>query len=55
MHSKTLVTDGKLFIVGTANMDRRSFDLNFEVNAVVYDAEHAKKMRAVFFQDLATA
>ena len=55
VHSKTMVTDGKLFIVGTANMDRRSFDLNFEVNAVVYDADHAKNMRAIFFQDLGFA
>jgi len=52
VHAKTLVTDGKLFIVGTANMDYRSFDLNFEVNAIVYDAEMACKMRDIFFEDL---
>ncbi|RYF89207.1 MAG: cardiolipin synthase [Chitinophagaceae bacterium] len=52
VHAKTLVTDGKLFIVGTANMDYRSFDLNFEVNAIVYDVEMSQKMRAIFFQDL---
>src|SRR5690606_2031226 len=37
VHSKTMVTDGKIAMVGTANMDYRSFDLNFEVNAIVYD------------------
>ncbi len=52
VHAKTLVTDSKLFIVGTANMDSRSFELNFEVNAVVYDATLAKKMRQIFFDDL---
>jgi cardiolipin synthase len=52
VHAKTLVTDGKLFVVGTANMDYRSFDLNFEVNAIVYDAEMAKKMREIFFADM---
>ncbi|HSN60217.1 MAG TPA: cardiolipin synthase [Ferruginibacter sp.] len=52
VHAKTLVTDRKLFIVGTANMDYRSFDLNFEVNAIVYDAKLAQEMSARFFKDL---
>ncbi len=52
IHSKTMVTDGKLSIVGSANMDYRSFELNFEVNAIVYDLAFAKKLRAVFFDDL---
>ncbi len=52
VHAKTMVTDGKLFIVGTANMDYRSFDLNFEVNAIVYDREMSWKMREIFFTDL---
>ena len=55
VHAKTLVTDSKLFIVGTANMDYRSFDLNFEVNAIVYDVEMACKMREIFFEDLKQA
>ncbi|MBC7872408.1 MAG: cardiolipin synthase [Ferruginibacter sp.] len=55
VHAKTMVTDSKLFIVGTANMDRRSFDLNFEVNAVVYDTALATKMRSIFFTDLESA
>ena len=55
VHAKTLVTDSKLFIAGTANMDYRSFELNFEVNAVVYDSTLAKKMRQVFFDDLQEA
>jgi cardiolipin synthase len=52
VHAKTLVTDGTLSMIGTANMDHRSFELNFEVNAIIYDAPFAEKMRAVFFEDM---
>lgn len=52
MHAKTMVTDEKIAIVGTANMDYRSFDLNFEVNAIVYDIEIAKQLRNVFYEDI---
>lgn len=55
VHAKTLVTDGRLSMIGTANMDHRSFELNFEVNAIVYDKSFAEKMRKVFFDDLAFA
>ncbi|MFD2431416.1 phospholipase D-like domain-containing protein [Sphingobium scionense] len=34
LHAKTLVVDGSLGLVGSANMDRRSLDLNFENNAL---------------------
>lgn len=52
LHSKTMVTDKKVAIVGTANMDFRSFDLNFEVNAIVYDAEIASELTDIFYNDL---
>lgn len=52
IHAKTLVTDGKVAIVGTANMDYRSFDLNFEVNAIVYDEQVAGELRSIFYEDL---
>ncbi|MBK8496558.1 MAG: cardiolipin synthase [Chitinophagaceae bacterium] len=55
IHAKTMVTDGKLSIVGTANMDYRSFELNFEVNAIVYDVPVAENLRKVFFDDLKNA
>jgi cardiolipin synthase len=55
IHAKTFVADGKIAIVGTANMDFRSFDLNFEVNAIVYDAGIATELRAIFFDDLKDA
>ncbi len=52
IHAKTMVADGLLSIIGTANMDVRSFDLNFEVNALVYDEKIAAIMREQFFDDL---
>jgi cardiolipin synthase len=35
IHAKTMVSDGQLSVIGTANMDNRSFELNFEVNCVI--------------------
>lgn len=55
VHAKTLVSDRKIAIVGTANMDFRSFDLNFEVNAIVYDSEIANQLADVFYQDIKSA
>ena len=55
VHAKTLVADGNLSIVGTANMDYRSFELNFEVNVLVYDKTFAENLRSVFFKDLEEA
>jgi cardiolipin synthase A/B len=55
VHAKTMVSDGQLVIVGTANMDHRSFEMNFEVNCIIYDAKTAKKLRDVFFDDLQDA
>jgi len=55
IHAKTLVTDKTISMVGTANMDYRSFDLNFEVNAVVYDRETAISLSNIFYEDLKDA
>lgn len=52
LHSKGMIVDGKVFCYGTANMDIRSFALNFEVNAVVYDEKKALEMEAIFREDL---
>ena len=52
LHAKGLVVDEKAFCYGTANMDIRSFGLNFEVNAVVYDEAKAKEMAEIFRKDL---
>jgi cardiolipin synthase A/B len=55
MHAKTMVVDNNISVVGTANMDHRSFDLNFEVNAVVYSGEFAEQIRKSFHADLSNS
>lgn len=55
IHAKTLVVDQEITMIGTANMDTRSFDLNFEVNAIVYDEDLSGKMYAAFHQDISHA
>jgi cardiolipin synthase len=45
LHAKTLIVDNQLALIGSANMDRRSFDLNFENNILAYDPELAVSIR----------
>ena len=52
VHAKTMVVDGSLAVVGSANMDYRSFDLNFEVNAMVYSKNIANQLTETFENDL---
>ncbi|MBQ9122849.1 MAG: cardiolipin synthase [Lachnospiraceae bacterium] len=52
LHSKGVIVDEEVFCYGTANMDVRSFALNFEVNATVYDEPKAKEMTEIFKEDL---
>ncbi|MEN2467661.1 cardiolipin synthase [Ornithinibacillus sp. JPR2-1] len=52
LHSKTIVVDGKIASVGTANIDVRSFRLNFEVNAFLYDRTLAAKLVEAFHEDV---
>ncbi|SIN93338.1 cardiolipin synthase [Chitinophaga niabensis] len=51
VHAKTMVVDENLSVVGTANMDIRSFDFNFEVNAFVYSKDMNWKLTEAFLQD----
>lgn len=52
VHAKTMVIDDDLAIIGSANMDYRSFDLNFEVNAMVYSKNITKELKEAFENDL---
>ncbi|GEO03880.1 cardiolipin synthase [Adhaeribacter aerolatus] len=52
VHAKTMVVDGYISVVGTANMDFRSYELNFEVNALVYGEETATQLAQAFTNDL---
>lgn len=51
LHSKLMVSDDELTTVGSTNVDFRSFEHNFEVNAFIYDTETALQMREIFLQD----
>ncbi|MFO7843901.1 MAG: cardiolipin synthase [Bacteroidales bacterium] len=52
VHAKSLLIDQNLSIIGSANMDYRSFDYNFEVNAIIYDHEFNTEIRNQFLKDL---
>ena len=51
IHSKVVVTDD-IAIIGSANMDFRSFEQNFELNAIMYDAKVAQQMVEIYEDDL---
>jgi cardiolipin synthase len=51
IHSKMIVSDDALTTVGSSNMDFRSFESNFEINAFVYDSVVAKRCRKHFLLD----
>ncbi|MET3576042.1 cardiolipin synthase [Bhargavaea ullalensis] len=52
IHAKMIVVDDELSTVGTANIDVRSFKLNFEVNAFIYDREESHELAELFEQDM---
>lgn len=45
LHAKTVTVDGEVTLIGSANMDRRSFDLNYENNILFCDAAMTKAVR----------
>ena len=51
IHAKTMVTDDTLSTCGSTNLDVRSFENNFEVNAFVYDEGMALRMKKIFLDD----
>jgi cardiolipin synthase len=51
-HSKLLIVDSVLCSVGTANMDIRSFDQNFEVSALIYDEDITRELLDSYLLDL---
>lgn len=52
IHSKLLVIDDKLTITGSANMDVRSFEHNFEIEAFIYNIQTALEAKNIFFDDM---
>ncbi|MEO1768142.1 MULTISPECIES: cardiolipin synthase [Enterococcus] len=51
IHAKTMIIDEGIASVGSANIDVRSFQLDFEVNTVIYDSHFATEVRNAFFND----
>ena len=52
LHSKLMVSDDAITSIGSANMDFRSFEHNFEINAYVYQKDFAVEMRNIFLNDM---
>ena len=52
LHQKVFVIDDEIVSIGTTNVDNRSFILNFEVNAFIYNTEEAIKSRKIFENDI---
>ncbi len=52
LHAKTIVADSEVSSVGSANFDKRSFSLNFECNAVIYDSKVAGDLETAFGKDI---
>ncbi|WP_104734100.1 cardiolipin synthase [Hanstruepera ponticola] len=52
IHAKTMVVDDILSTVGTTNMDHRSFNINFEINAIIYDKKTSVELKQHFLDDL---
>lgn len=52
IHAKTMMADGDVCSIGTANMDIRSFKLNFEVTSFIYNSEFTKGLEDSFKEDM---
>ena len=52
LHAKTIVVDGEIASVGSCNFDRRSFKLNFETNAFIYDVKTSRQLEDAFREDM---
>ncbi|HXF62730.1 MAG TPA: cardiolipin synthase [Caldilineaceae bacterium] len=52
MHAKTVSIDSAVCSIGTANVDMRSFHINYEMNVVIYDAAKTRELEAAFVRDL---
>ncbi|MEP7247683.1 MAG: phospholipase D-like domain-containing protein, partial [Gammaproteobacteria bacterium] len=51
-HAKTVCVDSKICSIGSANMDIRSFSINYETNLVIYDESITKELEADFERDM---
>jgi cardiolipin synthase A/B len=52
LHAKTMMIDGTMCSIGTANLDTRSTSINYESNAVIYDERVTAELEAAFLRDI---
>ncbi len=52
LHSKTVIVDNEVCTIGTANLDIRSFLLNYELNTLIYDKKITEALEEAFFEDM---
>ncbi|KGL64291.1 cardiolipin synthase [Polaribacter sp. Hel1_85] len=51
LHSKVIISDNELTSIGTANLDIRSFEQNYEVNTLIYDSQITSLLKQDFLKD----
>lgn len=51
LHAKTIVSDDEIVTIGSTNLDVRSFEQDFEINAFIYDSNLAVQMKEIFLRD----
>ena len=52
LHAKTITVDDEICSIGSSNLDIRSFTLNFEANALIYDSDVSREVRHIFEEDM---
>ena len=52
LHAKTVIADGRVCSIGSANIDIRSFAINYELNAVIYDEAFSQRLERDFLRDM---
>ncbi len=52
LHSKVMIVDDTISVIGSANMDFRSFEQNFEITAFIFDDETSVELRNTFLEDI---
>lgn len=52
LHTKSMIVDDMFVTIGTCNMDYRSFNINFEINALIFDTEVASDLNQIFEADI---
>jgi cardiolipin synthase len=55
LHAKVMLIDGERTVIGSANMDQRSFHRNFEINGIIDSSAFGKQIRRLLLEDMAGA